>query len=382
MAVCNYFNPDNRVFRAADTLSEQGYEVQLLAYHKEGLEKRETPGHGFTITRISLTSPLMRPSQLANFFRYNNFKKKAKKFADKLQPDVVHCHDYNTLFLGVYCKKKFGSKIVYDDHEYFQDLTYLHRYPKILRKYIAWYERKTIKQWVDEMIVVSDGIAMAYHKLTGKKPVVIRNIPDFKLDISHKKSTGDPFHLKEAKEKGEELLLYLGTNFSRGRGLVFISKMLITLPENYKLVVFGCKDDREVTHLNQLFAELQLKNRVRIFKFISLEELSQMGSHFSYGLSIIEPIYFSYKHSLPNKLFEYVMMGIPVIVSDIPEQAKLVQHYDIGLIASLDQPEQLSVKILNEKTDKTKAIKKAQTELNWQEEKKKLISLYSLMIDG
>ena len=103
-----------------------------------------------------------------------------------------------------------------------------------------------------------------------------------------------------------------------------------------------------------------------------------MGVYFSYGLSIIEPIYFSYKYSLPNKLFEYVMMDIPVIVSDIPEQAGLVKHYNIGLIADLNDPVLTAEQMKQDKADRNAALQKAKMELNWKEEKKKLINVYEL----
>jgi glycosyltransferase involved in cell wall biosynthesis len=71
------------------------------------------------------------------------------------------------------------------------------------------------------------------------------------------------------------------------------------------------------------------------------------------------------------------MMGIPVIVSDIPEQSNLVRKYNIGIIAKLNQAADLAKQISEKKTDRKQAIIKAQKELNWQMEKKKLISIYA-----
>jgi hypothetical protein len=183
MAVCNYFNPDNRVYRAADTLQEAGFTVVVVAYHKAGLKQEERKGAGFFLKRIKAGKIIFPGRQVRNYLRQLIWKNKVRTYARQFVPEFVHCHDYNTLFLGKYCKRKFGSKVIYDNHEYFQDLNYLHRYPLFIRKRIAQYERRALGKFVDEMIVVSPGIAEAYRPLFRKEIHVIRNIPIYQVLI-------------------------------------------------------------------------------------------------------------------------------------------------------------------------------------------------------
>ena len=381
MAVCNFFTNDNRVFRAADALAAEGYEVLLLTYHREDLKEHEILGHGFRLNRIPLKAKINKPDRFANLLKYFDFKRKTKKIARDFKPDVVHCNDYNSLFLGIYCKQQFGAKFVYDDHEYFQDIDYLHRYPKAIRKYIARYERNTIKQWVDKMIVVSPGIAKAYEKLTAKKPEVVMNITD-KATISETIPVNGEFekynaYLSGLKKEGKELLLYVGKNFVRGRGMDFTIELLKQLPENYFLVIFGCSNDKEINQLRAIFKERGVDNRIKAFKFVKFSNLYHLKGHFSYGLTLIEPIYFSCNYSLPNKLFEYIMMGLPVIASDIPEQKQIVEKYNIGLIADLKTPRLTAQQLLE--TDKVQftGMEKAKKELTWDAEKQKLLNIYT-----
>ncbi len=380
MAVCDYFTNDNRVFRAADALAEQGFDVQLLAYHRDDLSEKETLGHGFQLNRLPLKAIVKKPSQFSNFLKYLDFRRNAKAFADNYQPDVVHCHDYNTLFLGVYCQKKYKTKIVYDNHEYFQDLSYLHRYPKAIRRYIAHYEKETIRYWVDDMIVVSDGIGKTYEKLTGIKPTIVMNITDMST-IPATVPQNDEYYryktiLEKYKAEQKELLLYVGKNFARGRGMDFSIELLKRLPEKYHLVVFGCSNDREIKMLERIFEERNVNNRISTYKYVSIANLFHLKAYFTYGLSLIEPIYFSYRFSLPNKLFEYMMMGIPVIASDIPEQKNIVETYNIGFVAKLDDPESVAEHMLKMDEMPYYGMAKAMLELNWQGEKKKLLSIY------
>jgi len=380
MAVCNYFTNDNRVFRAADALSEKGFDVQLLAYHRTDLKEKETMGHGFHLNRLPLNTWIKKPSQFSNFLKYLKFRRKSKAFANQYEPDTVHCHDYNTLFLGVYCQKKFGAKIVYDNHEYFQDLKYLHRYPKVVRRYIAHYEKETIRYWVDEMIVVSEGIADAYNKITGTIPTIVMNITDWRT-IKNEKPSEIEFkkydrYLSELKQEGKELLLYMGQNFVRGRGMNFSIELLKNLPEHYFLIIFGCSNNKEVLQIRKIFITMNMDHRIKVFKFASLSDLYHLRSYFSYGLSMIEPIYFSYNFSLPNKLFEYIMMGLPVIASEIPEQKQIVEKYNVGFIANLETPELTAKLILKMKRNIFRGMEKARKALSWENEKEKLLRLY------
>lgn len=381
MAVCDYFTNDNRVFRAADALTEQGLDVQLLAYHRADLKEKESLGHGFHVSRLKNNTWIQKPSQFSNFLKYLEFRRKAKAFADQYQPDAVHCHDYNTLFLGVYCQKKYGAKIIYDNHEYFQDLKYLHRYPKLVRRYIAHYEKETIKYWVDEMIVVSEGIAEAYRDIAGTKPTIVMNITDWRTIKNEKPSEIEyeqyKSFLDHLKQEGKEILLYIGRNFVRGRGMDFTIELLQHLPEHYFLVIFGCSNAKEIQKLQAIFKAKNVEHRMKAFTYASVSDLYHLRSYFSFGLSMIEPIYFSYNHSLPNKLFEYIMMGLPVIASDIPEQKKIVNTYNVGIVAELQSPGLTAQKLLSLDAKKYDGLEDARKELSWENEKHKLLKIYN-----
>ena len=378
IAVCNYFNPDNRVFRTADTLQKAGYEVVVLSYFAVGLSEEEKPGSGFTLKRIKVSDIKIPGRQIRNFLNQLLWKNEVLKFAYKFKPQYVHCNDYNTLFLGKYCRKKFKSKIVYDNHEYFQDLKYLHRYPLIVRKWIANFEKKALKQYVDEMIVVSPGIAEAYFPIFKKKVHVIRNIPD--LSEMNNKTYTIPENitnfLTEQKRQGRRLFLYLGTNTQKGRGMDFTFKLISALSDTYGLVVFGAKNENELKQLNQRAIEEGISGRFGAFTSIPVSALSRLSSYFYMGLSLIEPIFFSYKYSLPNKLFEYFSMGLPVLSSEIPDQAKIVLHHNLGLVIPFDITVAKETLLSSAQIQYNSDMKSIFT---WETEKDLLLELYKMI---
>jgi alpha-maltose-1-phosphate synthase len=374
MAVCNFFNPDNRVYRAANTLQENGFNVKLLAYHKRGLRQNEVLGFGFNLLRIPYKNKKFVNSKVNGLLRYYFFKKECKKIANKIKPSVVHCHDYNTLFLGIYCKKKFGSKIVYDNHEYFQDLNYIHRYPMFVRKKIAKFERNALEKYVDELIVVSPGIKNLYSKIFNGSISIIRNIPEVKYSNLEVKISSNLLHfLNEQKAKSKKILLYLGTNSQKGRGFAFLEELLPKLNSDFSLLVCGAKSEEETALLQATFATIP--NRFFTEKSLNYAELVEVSKYCFAGLSLIEPIYISYNHSLPNKLFEYISLNLPVIVSEIPDQKAFVEEQQVGISIPFD------LNVAKTKIEEMKTnfsfIQKAKKEVNWEIEKELYLKIYA-----
>jgi alpha-maltose-1-phosphate synthase len=375
MAVCNFFDPDNRVFRAANAIQEIGYSVTLLAYYKQGLAEKQILGTGFNILRIKSKEIIKISHQVNNWQKRMFFKIKAKKFADNFKPGIVHCHDYDTLFLGIYCKKKFNSKVIYDCHEYFQDLNYLHRYPLFIRKHIARFERHVIKNHVDEMIVVSPGIAELYQIFSKNRVHLIRNIPDFsEVDTTVKLPDNLMSFLIGQRNTMRKLFLYLGTNSQKGRGMDFAFKLLKVLPDEFGMISCGASSIEEVNLLKEKSIYEGVENRYQPFLSLSGDQLFQIAKYCYMGLSLIEPVYISYKHSLPNKLFEYLAMGLPVISSDIPDQSEIILKYNAGIVIPFNL--EISKGIILQ--TKEKAFNpEIQKIFSWEKEKKEYGTLYS-----
>jgi glycosyltransferase involved in cell wall biosynthesis len=101
------------------------------------------------------------------------------------------------------------------------------------------------------------------------------------------------------------------------------------------------------------------------------------------GLSAEEDICLNYRYALPNKLFDYIHAGIPVLVSGLSEMEKIVTERQIGQIIADRSPEKLAVQIREMLSDdesvkqwRANAVATAR-ELNWCNEKNQLIEIYS-----
>ena len=99
------------------------------------------------------------------------------------------------------------------------------------------------------------------------------------------------------------------------------------------------------------------------------------------GVSLDKPLHLNYAYSLPNKLFDYIHAGLPVLVSDLPEIRRVVQQYDIGCIVSEVQPRAIADALLGMlHSDDLPRWKKnalnAAKELNWQCEQQVVRNVY------
>ena len=92
-----------------------------------------------------------------------------------------------------------------------------------------------------------------------------------------------------------------------------------------------------------------------------------------------------YHTSLPNKLFEYVMAGIPVVGSDSPEIGRIVSEYRIGEVADAEDPAALAEAIrtiLDAGDAYGPALERASERFNWDVERSTLLELYAMLERG
>jgi glycosyltransferase involved in cell wall biosynthesis len=121
-------------------------------------------------------------------------------------------------------------------------------------------------------------------------------------------------------------------------------------------------------------------NNIYFHPAVSPDILLEFTSSADFGISTIEDSCLSYRYCLPNKMFEYLMAEIPVIVSNLYELKRLVESNQIGVVAKENTPNGLKDAIqeaikLNKEKLKTN-IKKLKTIYNWENQEKVLLKVY------
>ncbi len=367
--VFNPFVNDSRVLKEAYSLKKMGYDVYVVAHLDNDLQKEEVLNE-IKIIRLSYLNR-RKMKKFKKLIAYIKYIIESVNFAKKLP--LIHCNDLNTLPIAYLVKKLYNRnvKIVYDAHEYETEINGL---KGVKKAFIRFLEKWLIK-YADAVITVSNSIAEEYKRLYSiKKPTLVLNTPSY-INIDKKELFRETFEIKKEKV----VFLYQG-GFSSGRGIEIILETFANIGEkNNVLVLMGYGEQEDL--VKEYAAKYE---NIFFHKAVSPEVLIDYTSSADFGISLIEDTCLSYRYCLPNKIFEYVMAELPVIVSNLYEMKNLVESNNIGIVAKENTPQALSDAIkaaLNlDKEILKKNLKKAKKIYNWQEQEKKLSALYNDLI--
>jgi len=283
--------------------------------------------------------------------------------------DIIHCNDLLTLPMGVIVKKFYNKdvKIVYDAHEYETELNGLEGGKKRFRKLLE----KSLIKYADKVMTVSNAIADEYVRLYGiEKPALVLNTPPY-TNIEKKNIFRETFGIRE----DQTIFLYQG-GLVNGRGIEDILESFKEINNDKSVIVFMGYGVFEET----IKEAASKHDNIFFHPAVSPNVLLNYTSSADFGISMIEDICLSYRYCLPNKMFEYIMAEVPVIVSNLPEMKKVVETYKVGVIAKNNGKEGLEEAILEatqlDKQELNQNIKKAKEIFNWEEQEKVLLSVY------
>jgi glycosyltransferase involved in cell wall biosynthesis len=285
--------------------------------------------------------------------------------------DLLVSDDLDTLLPNFLISKIYRLPLVYDSHEYFTGVPEIQERPLV--RWVWKRIEKSVFPRLLNVMTVSDSIALQYEKEYHLRPLTIRNCAVKTTNIS-------PFSRQELEIKSDDLLLILqgtGINIDRG-GEELIDAVNIT--DRVSLLIIGSGD--EYDHLIQKTSKLQLTERIKFFPKVSWYTLMRYTRSADAGLSLDKNSNLNYRYSLPNKLFDYISAGIPVISTDLPEIAKILIEFKCGILIPESNPEEIRKAIIELRDNKELLLRLkrnavfASESLNWENESKKVEELY------
>jgi glycosyltransferase involved in cell wall biosynthesis len=216
-------------------------------------------------------------------------------------------NDLDTLTANYLASKfKRSCRLVYDTHEYYTEVPELQGRPFVKR----FWER--IEGWIfpklNTIYTVNESIAGMYRKKYGTEVLVVRNVSPRWLpeSIKTRAELGLP---EESAEEAVEAIKDL---------------------ENVLLLILG--DGDAVPALKENVLSHQLSEKVWFLPKKPYAEMMQYTACADLGLTLDKPSNLNYRYSLPNKLFDYLHAGIPVICSDLPEVSRIVRTHEVGVV--------------------------------------------------
>ncbi len=357
VSVTNDLVTDQRVDKICHTLLELHFDVLLVG---RLLPKSQHIDRKYKTKRFKLWF------NKGSLF-YANYNIRLFFFLLFKNTDVLWSNDLDTLWANYLIAKLRTKKLIFDSHEYFTEVPELVNRPKVKA---IWkrIERKILPH-LKHVLTVSSSIAELYKKEYHVDVKLLRNVPL----LNQQK-----IEVENIKIEGKKILIYQGAiNVNRGIELMVNTMKYI---DNANLYIIGYGDI--FTEIEQLINQESLTDKVKLLGEIPLEKLQGYTQQADLGLSLEEDKGLNYRFSLPNKLFNYIHAGLPVLVSNLPEMKNLVTQYQLGEIIEKHDSKHIAEKIKTMLNDAEKMktwsenSKKAALELNWEKEKQVIANLF------
>jgi glycosyltransferase involved in cell wall biosynthesis len=349
---------DSRIVNLTNSLKEDNCRVQVISFDWF-ISNQSYFDQTYSIYKLEKKNSLLFYLKYAFILINQLLRTKA---------DIYFAEDFYTLpFVTIIAKLK-RAKVYYNSRELYAFIGGLRNRP-FLQSVVKAIEKLFITR-VDIVLTTGEMDSHFIENFYGiKNTLVIRNVPLLRYPDSIINFRG-----KYNLPVNSFILLYQGV-LLEGRGIPLVLKAMKRLPKTV-LIILGNGEQKK--NFQKLSEEYGLVNRVIFAGTIQQHELVNYTAGADLGLTLIENISVSYYHALPNKLFEYIMAGLPVLSSDLPQMKRIVETYNVGEAISIKDETGIvkSIQHIIDNPDQLKRYREnclsAAKELNWQEEYKKV----------
>jgi glycosyltransferase involved in cell wall biosynthesis len=353
VALTNDVSTDYRVHKICNYLISKKYDVVVYG--------RVLPN---TI-KVKRDYKIVRKKHIFNnnFLFYAEFNVRLFFYLIFSKFDYILSNDLDTLPACFFASKIKTIELVYDSHELFSEGPELQG-----RKFVQSFWRileDFFLPKVEKAYTVSQSIVEFYDDKYQNKMGLIRNIP-LKKDVLEVEEVVFPTTNKT--------ILYQGV-LNPGRGLKPMIKALKFI-DDLDLIVIGYGKVEE--ELKAFVVKEKMTERVHFLGRIARDKLFNYTKKATLGMVLEEPLGLSFQYSLPNKLFDYIHAGIPIVAGNLPEISRIIKEHKVGVLVDDYQPKTIAKVIKNLLNDALLLLEikenqqKAKEVLCWEKESKKL----------
>jgi len=365
MRLNNAFTHDLRVRREAEALVEAGYEVTVVADFRpgQGLAEEEVR-RGVRVRRVAKTSAIPYWSLV-------------RPLLDE-RADIYHAHDIDSLFpcLAAARLGRRNAKVIYDSHELWSG----HAADKVHGR------RRTLIRYEGPMLRACDGLVTASpaytetivsrHRYTGPARTVL-NVPVSRSD----EELQPHWAVRDADDRVRVAAVGV---FQHGRGAVPLIESLDHLPEQFVVELIGPVPQPDYEELMR-DAAVPFGERVHFAGAIPADEVIPRLAASHISAVLIEPLSESYRLTAPNKLFDSLMAGTPIVGSDMKVIGDVEHAENAGEVCDVSSPADIARAVLAAYENRDaygRAARAAAKRYNWESEQQNLLSLYEEVAGG
>jgi glycosyltransferase involved in cell wall biosynthesis len=373
---------DPRVLREAVALVEAGYSVSIVDIEEKENHPREETLRGVHLLHVLMPRSffstrfdkwtLVRVTQL--FFRTTSRLLQTKA-------DIYHGHEVSGLLpcaIAAFLRRK---PVIFDAHEmplFERPLSELGRSRRLLRSLLAVLLAFIVPRCAGVITVSPPIVEELRNRYHLADVTLIRNLPEYRTVTK-----SDRLRQYLGLKPEVRIALYQGY-LQPNRGLDRLVRAAAFLEPDTMIVMMGKNRKTTQAQLEALIASEGVADRVKIIPPVAYAELLDWTASADIGLNVASPDYsLNVRYFLPNKLFEYLMAGVPVLTSPLEAMVEVVTTHDVGQVLPSLEPEEIGQAINTMLADPaalarmhTNALKATKEEFYWENECSKLIRLY------
>lgn len=389
---------DRRILLSADSLEAAGWDITIIAMPLDGpatddrrvvrigsdagpanRENRVLDAYRWVRGHLPMNGRLMRWMKRLTW-RYmvdqeSFYSKLFYSTASQYAPRVFVANDLPMLPVASQLAQRCGAKLVYDSHELYSEQEFTERekrrWAEIEAKYIGACDvvitvNQSIATELEQRYCVSDVKVIYNAERTSQKPVASRRLHEvFDLQL-------------------EKKIVLLQGGLSAGRNLeTLVDAMRYVQNPSVVLVVLG--DGILLRSLQKMAHRKELRGRVFFHAAVPQNELLALTAAADAGVIPYQATCLNNRYCTPNKLFEFIAVGLPVLATDLPEIRRFVDGKQIGLVGDTGSPRKLAALIDDFFSDDHRfATWKANVavvrqRICWELEEKKLVEIYEAL---
>jgi glycosyltransferase involved in cell wall biosynthesis len=331
----NPIAPDPRVEKEARTLSQAGHDVTLIGWDRTGKLPQKDKIQGISCIRLPIKAEYAAGMlNLPQLLRWQ-WGLLIWLVRHRHEYDLIHACDFDTIIPALVCRTIWHKKVVYDIFDFYAD--HLRATPEWIKKAIRAIDLRCVSM-ADAVILADDS---RWEQIQGSQPrrsAVIYNSPeDHPFSPQDGKSTDQTF--SQRPDNSLLHIVYIGL-LQVERGLFELLMVLRRHPQ-WSLALAGFGGD-EVHVLEQL---QDMPNTIWHGR-ISYQESIQLSTAADTLIATYDPNIPNHRYSSPNKIFEAMMLGKPIIVAQDTNMDRIINQAECGLVVTYGDESDLESALL------------------------------------
>jgi len=355
--------PDTRLKKELESFNKNGYDVSLIIW------ERSWPfpiDNDIEVKRFKLNVPV---GNIKTLFYFPFWWVFLLFWLLKMNWDVLHSVNFDTFFFSIIVAKIKEKPVVYDIFDFYGDMM-----DGFLRPVISNVD-KFIMKFADVIIIADDSRITQIDKNLGNDIITVNNSPEESL-----------FQIENKISDGREFRIFLGGKINEERGTDLIISAIKDMKDVQLIVKGFCSEEK---YKNKLLAMINdMKNVNMDLNGVPYNEITQNMLKADLTIALYDPSIPNNKYASPNKLFESMASGIPIIVNDHTPMANIVKEENCGLIVPFENNNALREAIFRIKDDQALQQKLGNNgrnayanKYNWKIMEQRLMGIYDQFVE-